>query len=110
MINLFDDGVIGRIYRFKVRATNYAGYTDSSSISVALASLPDKPSTTPTSNDSITDESRIGITIETFDETNNGGSPILIYNIQTDDGNRGAFTDIFSLSPTQIISNVNAGA
>ena len=37
--------------------------------------------------------------IETFDETNNGGSPILIYNLQYDDGNRGDFEDIYSLSP-----------
>ena len=110
VIDLSADGVIGRIYRFKVRATNYAGYTDSSSISIALASLPEKPATPPTSNVDITDESRIGITIETSDDTNNGGSPILIYNIQYDDGNRGAFSDIYSLSPSQIISNVNAGA
>ena len=90
-IDLSADGVAGLIYRFKVRAINYAGYTDSSSISVALASLPEKPGTPPISNLEVTDESRIGISIETFDETNNGGSPILIYNILYDDGNRGDY-------------------
>lgn len=36
-------GVVGQIYKFKVRASNYAGTTDTNYISVALASLPQKP-------------------------------------------------------------------
>ena len=99
VIDMTIDGEVGKIYRIKVRALNYAGFTDSSSISIALASLPEKPDIPPISNPSFTDESRIGITINTFDETNNGGSPILIYNIEYDDGNRGAFSEIFSLTP-----------
>lgn len=98
-IDLSSDGVVGRVYRFKLRVINYAGYTDSSSLSVALASLPDKPSTEPAADSSITDQTRIGIEFTTFDETNNGGSPILTYNLQYDDGNRGDFSDIYSLSP-----------
>ena len=110
VIDMTIDGEVGKIYRIKVRALNYAGFTDSSSISIALASLPEKPDIPPISNPSVTDESRIGITINTFDETNNGGSPILIYNIEYDDGNRGAFSEIFSLTPQQIVSNVRPGA
>jgi hypothetical protein len=34
-------GVVGRIYRFKIEAINYAGSSLSSALSVALASLPD---------------------------------------------------------------------
>ena len=80
-IDISADGIVGLIYRIKVRALNAAGFTDSSSLSVALASLPLKPDTPPESVLSITDESRIGIEIETFDDVNNGGSPILIYDI-----------------------------
>ena len=55
VIDLSADGVVGKIYRFKVRAINAAGYTDSSSLSVALASLPSKPENPPTSDASLTD-------------------------------------------------------
>ena len=50
-IDLSTDGVVGRVYRLKVRAINAAGSADSSSLSVALASLPDKPSTSPETDD-----------------------------------------------------------
>ena len=102
--------MVGTVYKFKVRATNYAGSLDSSALSVALASLPAKPTTPPTSDPQITGQDRIGIAIAAFDDSLNGGSPILIYNIQYDDGNRGDYRDIFTLSPTHTISGVEAGA
>ena len=40
-------GVVGRIYKFKLQAVNNAGYATSSALSVALASLPSKPSKAP---------------------------------------------------------------
>jgi len=43
------DGVVGRIYKFKIRTYNVVGYVDSNALSVALASLPSKPSTVPVS-------------------------------------------------------------
>ena len=44
-------GVEGRIYKFKIRAYNYNGdYVDTNYVSVALASLPDKPITPPISD------------------------------------------------------------
>ena len=49
-IDLSADGVVGRVYKFKVRALNYAGSLDSSALSVALASLPAKPTTLPASD------------------------------------------------------------
>ena len=39
-----------------------------------------------------------------------GGSPILIYDIQYDDGNRGDYKSIFTLSPAHTISGVEGGA
>lgn len=109
-VDLTDDGVIGSVYYFKARALNYAGYLDSGSLAVALASLPDQPVTPPESDELITNTSRLGVSITLFDETNNGGSPILIYNLQYDDGNRGDFQDIYTLSPSTIISNIISGA
>lgn len=85
-IDLSTTGVVGRIYKFKVRAINSAGFLDSSSLTVALASLPSKPDVPPISDPTITDKTRLGIKITSFDQTNNGGSPILMYNIQYDDG------------------------
>jgi hypothetical protein len=48
-IDLTADGVIGNIYKFKIRAINIMGTVDSNAISVALASLPSKPLTVPVS-------------------------------------------------------------
>jgi len=40
-IDLSSGGVVGNIYRFKIKAVNNAGSIESNSLSVALASLPD---------------------------------------------------------------------
>ncbi len=74
-------GVLGLIYKIKIRSYNYEGTTDSNSLSVALASLPSKPSSIPVSDPEITNQVRIGVVIEVFDSTNNGGSPITNYEI-----------------------------
>jgi len=47
-------GVIGRIYKFMIVASNYAGTIQTNALSVALASLPSKPNNPPTSISSIT--------------------------------------------------------
>lgn len=46
-IDLSGDGTLGFIYKFKVLVHNQAGETESSALSVALASLPSTPSTAP---------------------------------------------------------------
>jgi hypothetical protein len=48
-IDMSTAGVIGNIYKFKIRAINIMGSVDSNAISVALASLPSKPSSVPVS-------------------------------------------------------------
>ena len=48
--------------------------------------------------------------IDTFTSANNGGSPILNYQIQYDDGQRGAYTSVFTLSPSiAVTKNVVRG-
>lgn len=79
-------GTTGAVYGFKLVAKNYAGSLETSALNVALASLPSKPSNPPESVASITRQDRIGVLIEPFTEVNNGGSFILNYNIQYDDG------------------------
>jgi len=48
-------------FRFKVRAHNNAGYTDSSPLSVVLAAVPNTPGSGPTSDSDITDDTQIGV-------------------------------------------------
>jgi hypothetical protein len=48
-IDMTADGVIGRIYKFKIRSYNVVGFVDSNALSVALASLPSQPTTVPVS-------------------------------------------------------------
>lgn len=87
-----------------------AGSIDSNALSVALASLPDKPSVPPTSNASITRQDRLGIVITPLDSTTNGGSEIILYELQYDDGERGPFQSLFTLSPTTTFaSNIKGG-
>ena len=95
VIDLSVGGTIGLIYKFKIKAENYAGTVDTNALSVVLASLPSKPTNAPTSDLDITNESTLGIQIDLFTDTNNGGSPILNYEIQYDDGDRGNFVSVF---------------
>ena len=48
-IDLSITGVVGYIYKFKIRALNIVGSVDSSAVSVALASLPAQPTQVPVS-------------------------------------------------------------
>jgi hypothetical protein len=82
-------GVIGQIYRVKVQATNYAGSVQTNSLSVALASLPQKSSVPPKSETSLTGPTTLAVVIELYSESNDGGSEITLYEIQLDDGKRG---------------------
>jgi hypothetical protein len=104
-------GVVGLVYKIKVRSANYEGSVDSNSLSVALASLPGKPSSIPVSDSAITNQVRIGVTVQLLDSTNNGGSQITNYEIQYDDGDLGPFSSVFQLSPTfTLYHNVTSGA
>lgn len=45
----------GNTFRFIIRASNNAGYTDSTPLSVVLSAVPDTPLTGPSSDASVTD-------------------------------------------------------
>ena len=70
---------VGTIYKFILTATNNAGSVSTSALSVALASLPDKPPSAPTVDIIGTSLNQITVDITTFGAAINGGSPILTY-------------------------------
>jgi len=51
----------GNEYRFRIRGINDAGYTESSPTSIVLASVPDDPSTGPSSDAAITNDFMIKV-------------------------------------------------
>ncbi len=90
---------IGKTYRFKVRAFNAAGYSDSESVlNVVLSDEPDTPLIGPISDSSVTDESRIKVDFGPQDITMNGGSPLLSYELQMDNGQGGEFTSLIGFN------------
>jgi hypothetical protein len=74
-------GTVGLIYGFKLRVINYSGTLETSALNVALASLPTKPENPPSSDHTITQQDRLGIVFETLTGLQDGGSPILLYDI-----------------------------
>jgi len=74
-----------------VRAFNNAGFTDSHILNVFLAAVPDTPLTSPISDALVTNESRIKVNYGPLTAAQNGGSPILSYNLQMDNGKGGDF-------------------
>jgi hypothetical protein len=86
---------LGSTYRFKIRAFNHAGYSDSESfLSVVLSDEPDQPTTGPVSDALITNESRVKVDYGPQSIDKNGGSPLLSYELQMDDGIGGNFTSM----------------
>ena len=78
---------VGHTYRFKVRAYNNAGFSESVTVlNVVLSDEPDTPETGPISDASVTNETLIKVNFGPVPVENNGGSPILSYELQIDDG------------------------
>lgn len=71
----------GSEYRFRIRAINDAGYTESSPTSIVLASVPDQPSTGPTSDATVTNDSTIKVDFGPQASSANGGSDIISYEL-----------------------------
>jgi hypothetical protein len=77
-----------------VRAHNLAGYFDSIPVVVVLAAVPDTPSSAPSSDAAITSSSQIGVIYGPLTATQNGGSAVLSYELQVDDGEGGAYQSL----------------
>ena len=64
-----------------------------------LASIPGLPPDVPVSDSTITSSSSIKVTFATPTPPDDGGSPILTYELQMDGGDGGNFTSIHGLTP-----------
>jgi hypothetical protein len=82
---------------------------------VTLAAVPDRPTTGPISDATVTNDNQIKVTFGPLLDTQNGGSPVLSYDLQIDDGIGGLFTSLigeaeFNLDTTFTISkNITSG-
>ena len=91
---------MGLYYRFKIQVYNEAGQRDSNSLTLALASLPSKPPVKPYSDAAVTGPDALGLQIDPLGTTAlTGGSSILQYELQYDDGLRGAYKSVYTLDP-----------
>ena len=88
----------GNEYRFRIRAINDAGYTESSPVSIVLANVPDTPSTGPSSDATVTNDQRIKVDFGPQSSVENGGSEIISYELQMDNGKGGVFTCVIGCS------------
>ena len=108
-------GPVSASFRFKIRAFNYDGYTDSRPLMVVLSAVPDTPLTGPISDATVTDNSKIKVNYGPSSVSQNGGSEILSYELQKDDGAGGAFESLIgaasnSLETTYTIAyNITGG-
>lgn len=81
-------------YKIKIRAHNHAGDVDSPPTVVVLAAVPDTPAGAPSSAAAITDGTRIGVVYEPLAASENGGSDVLSYELQMDDGGGGPYAPL----------------
>lgn len=76
----------------------------SSTLAVALASLPSQPPVPPYPEPSLTGPDQLGLAIDALDDPLDGGSRILQYELQYDDGQRGPFKSVLTLSPLVVVT------
>lgn len=81
-------------FRIKLRALNMNGYTDSIPLSVVLSAIPDTPLTGPTRDVAESDNTKIKMNYGPQLASENGGSDILSYELQIDNGKGGEFRSL----------------
>lgn len=74
-------GNSGSTFRFKVQAYNWAGYVESPTVGIVLASVPLTPPTAPDKVTSGSSATQITIDWTDFTTAYNGGSSIVSYNV-----------------------------
>jgi len=107
-----EPSVVGATYLFKLQAININGSTFSEPVGFVIADLPDTPTNAPTSDLSISSETQLKIDIQVV--VGNGGSPILSYSLELDDGLGGDFRVLYgtisdTLSTSLIFKQVTRG-
>lgn len=89
----------GLIFQYRVQAISELGadyYTYSETVSYILADIPSAPANGPQDTVTETTSSQIKVSFDPLTtEAQTGGSSILSYNLQVDDGLGGDFIDLF---------------
>lgn len=80
---------VGSTFLFKVEVYNIAGSTTSTSVGFVLGDVPDTPTAAPTSDLAVSSYNKLKIDYLTV--AGNGGSPILTYSLEIDNGFGGDF-------------------
>ena len=87
----------GKVLRVKVEAVNQMGSVQSPALQFVLASVPAKPTPPPAVDMTGTTTSAIKVNFANAN-ADTGGSAILGYELEMDDGNQGVFRNIFNSS------------
>jgi len=91
---------VGKTFHFRLEAINVAGVLSSASLGVVLADAPAAPSSGPAGDPSLTSAEQIHFTlgeIDSADPAQTGGSQILSYSLEADDGAGGSFRQLYGL-------------
>jgi hypothetical protein len=92
---------VGSLFLLKVEAVNIAGRLSSSTLAVVLADAPAGPASGPGYDQTLSDQTRIQFTLDAVDSTDSsatGGSEILSYSLEVDDGAGGNFAALYGLN------------
>ena len=103
-ITTFPSNSEGKTFRIKVTAFNVGGLQADSSVTVlVLASLPGVPSTGPVNDDTVTSCDQVRVTYGTA-SPDDGGSPILSYSLEIDDGKGGSFSKVVGFNSNSLLT------
>lgn len=92
----FPTGSIGKVFTFKLEVTTEGGTTQSAEVGFTLASIPTLVSdSAPTSDTSVTSHLTVKVDAKAVDY--NGGSDILSYSMEYNDGNSSDFSVLYGV-------------
>lgn len=95
----------GRTFRFQIKVVTQQREALSQVGFIALASTPLKPTDKPVSDLSVTSDSVIKVSFAN-PAVDNGGSPIISYELVIDDGMSGAFRSVIGLTSNSLLTTV----
>jgi len=97
--------IVGATYLFYLKAININGECTSESVAFILADKPATPTAAPYRDFEVSSASQLKISYAAI--TDNGGSPILSYSLEIDDGQGGPFQPLYGVvGDTMVLSTV----
>lgn len=100
-------GTVGQSFRLQIKVfTTQPGREALSEIAHALlASVPARPTDVPVSVATVTAATAIKVTFAASSPPDDGGSPIVSYELQMDDGAGGSFVSVHGFSPSSLATH-----